>query len=239
MLPTNTFSTPRRKFILTDTPGHVQYTRNMATGASTADIAVILVDARQGITEQTRRHTAISHLLKIPSIVFAINKIDLIDFDEKRFIAIQNELRALTNQLSFQESAVLPISALEGDNIISLSKRLHGTGFNLFLKYLKPSSQREKQNNAGRLAVQYVIRPHQNFQGLQASFYDGSLKLGDQVKIFENTESRIKALYRAGRPVESVEEGQSVVVELKDEQDVQTGSIISHKNQSIDVSKSG
>ncbi|SMF78086.1 sulfate adenylyltransferase subunit 1 [Pseudobacteriovorax antillogorgiicola] len=231
------FASPRRKFILADTPGHEQYTRNMATGASTADLAIILVDARQGPTEQTKRHTAISHLLKIPLVIFAINKMDSIAYDEDRYLEIEQQVLAMAQKLGFAESLALPMSALKGDNITKQSTAMPWYRGPSLLEHLETLDVSPSRDSHGHLAVQYVIRPHQDFRGFAGKVTDGTLREGDFIEVFpEDGRSRIKAIYRGNQRQGEAREGQSILVELEENLDIQAGSIISHVDNPIQES---
>jgi sulfate adenylyltransferase subunit 1 len=222
------FATPRRRFIIADTPGHAQYTRNMVTGASTADLAIVLVDAREGLLTQSRRHAAIAGLLGIPRIVLAVNKMDLVDYSEDVFRHICGDFRGWASRLDVEELACIPISALKGDNVVEKGENLDWFGGPTLLRYLE-----EAPVSAGvaggplRLPVQWVIRAaeaeHRGYAGQLAS---GTVRVGDEVVVLPaRTSTRVTAL-TAPEPVEEAGAPLSVAVELEDELDVARGSLI-------------
>jgi sulfate adenylyltransferase subunit 1 len=231
------FATPRRRFILADTPGHVQYTRNMVTGASTAQLAVILVDARKGIAEQTRRHTAVSALLRVPRVLLAVNKMDLVGFDKDRFHEIETEFAQYASSLGIEGYASLPVSALRGDNVVEASADLSWFEGPTLLEYLETvpvGSSRHR--SAGRFPVQYVIR-HQNlgraeaeqdYRGYAGTVATGGFTVGDEVVVLPSRQrSTISGIDLLGRPVEQVTAGQSATLLLADDLDVSRGDLIS------------
>ena len=176
------FSTPKRKFIIADTPGHEQYTRNMATGASTADVAIVLVDARKGILDQTRRHTCIAALLGIPTVIAAVNKMDIVDFSEEVFENHRRDLIALAAQLEIPELIAVPVSALEGDNVVHRSPRMPWYDGPSLLELLETVPLAIERTNAGfRFPVQRVLRPHQDFRGFAGQITAGTVYPGDEV----------------------------------------------------------
>src|SRR5438067_730145 len=182
------FATPRRKFIIADTPGHIQYTRNMVTGASTADLAVVLVDARNGLTEQSRRHAFLATLLRVPHLVLAVNKMDLVDYDQARFEQITGEFSAFATKLEIGDLAFIPISALHGDNVVERSPNMpwyDGSSLLHHLEHVHIASDRNLIDV--RFPVQYVIRPHQatdrdlhDYRGYAGQLAGGVLKVGDE-----------------------------------------------------------
>jgi sulfate adenylyltransferase subunit 1 len=182
------FSTDKRKFIIADTPGHIQYTRNMFTGASNADLAIILVDARNGITDQTKRHSILSSILGIPHLVVCINKMDLVDFSENRFNEIKNEYLKFAERLNLKEIYFIPASALQGDNVVTKSdKMLWYTGKPL-LQYLEDVViESPDQSQLPRFQVQYVIRPQtdelHDYRGFAGQVKSGVFKVGQKVKV--------------------------------------------------------
>src|SRR5579875_761576 len=183
------FATPRRKFIIADTPGHVQYTRNMVTGASTADLGLVLVDARHGLTEQSRRHAVLLSLLRVPHLVLAVNKMDLVGYDRDTFERIDAEFTVFASKLNIPDLQVIPMSALQGDNIASRSERMawyEGPSLLHHLEHVHIASDRELID--ARFPVQYVIRPHQatdpslhDYRGYAGQVAWGVLKPGDEV----------------------------------------------------------
>jgi len=191
------FATPKRKFILADTPGHIEYTRNMVTGASTADIALVLVDARLGILEQTRRHAFIASLLRVPHLVLCVNKMDLVDYDEKVYDEITDEFRAFAARLDIPDLRFVPVSALVGDNVVNASKNMdwyHGSPLLEILENIHVASDRNLVD--ARFPVQYVIRPHtmehQDYRGYAGQIASGVFRPGDEVVVLPSGfESRI------------------------------------------------
>ncbi|MEV0257312.1 GTP-binding protein [Streptomyces sp. NPDC050732] len=226
------FATPRRRFILADTPGHVQYTRNMVTGASTAELTVILVDARNGVVEQTRRHTAIAALLRVPHVVLAVNKMDLVGHQESVFTAIAEEYTAYVKELGGPEATVIPISALAGDNVVDTSAHMDWYGGPTVLEHLEtvPVGHQPAHCSA-RLPVQYVIRPqspeHPDYRGYAGRIAEGAFHVGQQVRVLPSGRtSTIAAIERLGRPVHSARTLESVTVLLTDDLDVSRGDLI-------------
>ncbi|MFC5147054.1 sulfate adenylyltransferase subunit 1 [Streptomyces aureoversilis] len=226
------FATPRRRFILADTPGHVQYTRNMATGASTAELTVILVDARNGVVEQTRRHAAVAALLRVPHVVLAVNKMDLVDYAEPVFAAIAEEFTVLAAALGVPEITAIPISALAGDNVAEPSARMDWYGGPTVLEHLEtvPVSH-DLTACPARFPVQYVIRPqtaeHPDYRGYAGQLASGVLRVGDPVTVLPSGRtSTVAALDLLGEPVDTAWAPQSVTVLLADEVDVSRGDLI-------------
>jgi sulfate adenylyltransferase subunit 1 len=241
------FATPRRRFILADTPGHVQYTRNMVTGASTAQLAVVLVDARKGLAEQTRRHTAVAALLRVPRVLLAVNKMDLVGFDKDRFHEIERDFVDYAASLGVYESAALPVSALRGDNVVSASDHLGWFDGPTLLEYLETvpvSALREP--TAGRFPVQYVIR-HQNlgraasvedYRGYAGTVATGSFSVGDEITVLPSGRlSRISGIDLLGRPVERAYAGQSATLLLADDLDVSRGDLIAPLHQAPETTQ--
>ncbi|MFI7321988.1 sulfate adenylyltransferase subunit 1 [Streptomyces venezuelae] len=226
------FATPRRRFILADTPGHVQYTRNMVTGASTAELTIILVDARNGVVEQTRRHTAIAALLRVPQIVLAVNKMDLVGHQEAVFANIAEEYTAYVKELGGPQVTVIPISALAGDNVVDTSAHMDWYGGPTVLEHLEtvPVSHRLAPC-AARLPVQYVIRPQSperpDYRGYAGRIAEGTFRTGQQVRVLPSGRTTtIAAIERLGRTVEAAGALQSVTVLLSDDLDVSRGDLI-------------
>ena len=173
------FSTAKRKFIIADTPGHEQYTRNMATGASTADVAIVLVDARKGILDQTRRHACINALLGIPVVIAAINKMDLVEFSEEIYDRHRRDLQALAAQLEIPEMIAVPVSALEGDNVVHRSQRMPWYDGPSLMELLETVPLAIERSHAGlRFPVQRVLRPHQDFRGFAGQIAAGTVRSG-------------------------------------------------------------
>ncbi|MEV6792042.1 GTP-binding protein [Streptomyces sp. NPDC051320] len=226
------FATPRRRFILADTPGHVQYTRNMVTGASTAELAVVLVDARNGVVEQTRRHAAVAALLRVPHVVLAVNKMDLVDYAEPVFAAIAEEFTAYAASLGVPEITAIPISALAGDNVVTPSGRMDWYGGPTVLEHLEtvPSSHDLSHCHA-RFPVQYVIRPqtaeHPDYRGYAGQIASGALRVGEAVTVLPSGRtSTIAAIDVLGKSADIAWAPQSVTVRLTDDLDISRGDLI-------------
>ena len=243
------FATPRRRFILADTPGHVQYTRNMVTGASTANLAIVLVDARQGVLEQTRRHAYIASLLRIPHLVMAVNKMDLVGHDEATFRRIESELRELATRLDVQDVTFIPISALHGDNVVERSTNMpwySGPTLLHHLEHVHIASDRNMQDV--RFPVQWVIRPqsdrHADYRGYAGQVAGGVMRAGDEVVVLpgglETRISRIEVIGPDGLPcaVDEAYPPMSVTVHLADDLDVSRGDMICRPGNRPTVSQS-
>jgi len=226
------FATPKRKFIIADTPGHIQYTRNMVTGASTANLAIILVDARNGVLEQTLRHTYIASLLNIPHIVFCINKMDLVDYSEKTYTDIKDELEKLEAKLHVRDAHFIPISAKLGDNVVDESKNMDWYTGTTLLNLLETIEINEDINiNDGRFPVQYVIRPQQkayiDYRGYAGRVASGTFKKGDKVTVLPSQlQSTIKAIDFYNEEIDEVLPAQSATIRLTDEIDISRGDMI-------------
>ena len=222
------FSTPKRKFIIADTPGHEQYTRNMATGASTADVAIVLVDARKGILDQTRRHTCIAGLLGIPVVIAAVNKMDLVDFSQEVFDRHRASLLSLARQLEIPELIAIPVSALEGDNIVHRSKRMPWYGGPSLLELLETVPLAIERSFAGfRFPVQRVVRPHQDFRGFAGQITAGAVHPGDEVLALPSgIRTRIRTITTWEGDLDRAHAPQSVVLTLEDETDLSRGDMI-------------
>ncbi|MEV0991120.1 GTP-binding protein [Streptomyces sp. NPDC049949] len=226
------FATARRRFILADTPGHVQYTRNMVTGASTAELAVVLVDARNGVVEQTRRHTAVAALLRVPHVVLAVNKMDLVGYDESVFAAIAAEFADYARGLGVQEVTAIPVSALAGDNVVEPSPHMDWYGGPTILEHLETVPvDHDPQGAPARLPVQYVIRPqsaeHPDYRGYAGQIASGVLRVGAPVTVLPSRlTTTIAAIDTLGGPAETAWAPQSVTVRLADDIDVSRGDMI-------------
>ena len=222
------FATPRRKFIVADTPGHEQYTRNMATGASTADLAVILVDARKGLLTQTRRHAYIVSLLGIRQLVLAVNKIDAVDAPQRIFESIEREFRALSTALGDAAVCAIPVSALHGDNVAQRSSRTPWYAGPTLLEQLESVRiEPQEQSAALRLPVQSVIRPNQDFRGFAGMIVGGEVHAGDPICVLPGGgRSRVDRILVGDRAVDAAGHGQSVTVTLQDALDVGRGQVI-------------
>ncbi|MEV0526291.1 GTP-binding protein [Streptomyces sp. NPDC050439] len=226
------FATPQRRFILADTPGHVQYTRNMVTGASTADLAVVLVDARNGVIEQTRRHAAVAALLRVPHVVLAVNKMDLVDFEETVFARIAEEFTAYASELGVPEITAIPISALAGDNVVEPSSNMDWYGGPTVLEHLEtvPVSHDLTSCHA-RLPVQYVIRPqtaeHPDYRGYAGQIAAGTFRVGESVTVLPSGKtSKIAGIDLLGTPVDVAWTPQSVTLLLENDIDIARGDLI-------------
>jgi len=236
------FSTPKRKFIIADTPGHTQYTRNMVTGASTADLAIILVDARKGLQEQSRRHATLVSLLRVPHVVLAINKMDLVDWSEDVYRRISDEFVDFAARLEFTDVTTIPLSALTGDNVVSRSANMgwfEGPSLMHHLENVYIASDRNLVDV--RFPVQYVIRP-QNGQGDYRAFagqvVSGVMRPGDEVLVLPSgLPSRIKAIDTAKGELEEAFAPMSVTVRLEDEVDVSRGDMIVRPNNQPTVTQ--
>ena len=231
------FDTDKRKFIVADCPGHEQYTRNMATGASTADLAVVLVDARKGLLTQTHRHSYIVSLLGIRHVVLAVNKMDLVGFDEAVFARIAADYRALARRLGIAEVACIPLSALEGDNLSSRSTRTPWYRGPALLEHLE-QVQVDAQEGGGslRLPVQWVNRPHQNFRGYAGTLAAGQVKPGDEVIVLPSARrSRVSRVLDADGEVAIATAGQAVTLTLDDEIDISRGDVIASADDPPEV----
>jgi len=230
------FATPRRKFIVADTPGHVQYTRNMVTGASTAHLSIMLVDARQGVIEQTRRHSCIAALLGIPHLVFAVNKMDLVGWSEDRFLDIRDDIEAFLPRLeSHREVAFVPISALDGDNVVESSPRTPWYGGPTLLRHLETVHIASDWNlQAFRFPVQWVNRPNNprdpalhDFRGLSGQIAGGLVRVGQKVMVLPcGIKTTVKEIRTCSGPAPEAFCPQSVTLQLADDLDVSRGDVI-------------
>jgi len=227
------FSTARRKFIIADTPGHEQYTRNMATGASTADVAIVLIDAKAflkqgGLLPQSRRHTYIASLLGIPHVVAAVNKMDLVGYSEESFAAIRGEFLELAAQLGLKSVAVIPVSALEGDNVVTPSAAMQWYVGPTLLEYLETVPLRLNEVDGPiRFPVQLVLRPDANFRGFAGQVARGVLRAGERVMALPSRrESRVKRIVAYDGDMAAAAYPQSVTVELEDEIDLSRGEML-------------
>lgn len=228
------FSTPKRKFIIADAPGHVQYTRNMITGASNTNLIVILIDARLGVIEQTRRHSIIASLLRIKHVVVAINKMDLVDYSEARFNEIKTDYEKVAQQLKLQNVTFVPISALNGDNIVDKSDRMQWYQRLPLLQFLEEVEVSQDINRTDpRFQVQYVIRPQtkelHDYRGYAGEIISGIYKKGDKIKILPaGIETTISKIEIAGEEVEEAYAPQAVVLHIADDIDISRGDTFAH-----------
>src|ERR671927_1880788 len=231
-VPYRYFATPRRTFILADTPGHVQYTRNRVTGASTADLAIVLVDARKGMLEQSRRHAFLASLLRVPHLVVAVNKMDLVDWSEKTFEAISDEFSAFAAKLSVPDLTVIPISALHGDNVVTRSANspwYDGSSLLHHIEHVHVASDRNLVDT--RFPVQYVIRPqsdaYHDYRGYAGTVASGVLRPGDEVQVLPSgLTTTIAGIDGPNGPLDAAFPPMSVTVRLADDLDVSRGDLI-------------
>ncbi|GAB3231833.1 GTP-binding protein [Algoriphagus aestuariicola] len=228
------FNTDKTNFIVADTPGHVEYTRNMVTGASTSQVAVILIDARKGVIEQTYRHFFISNLLRISHVVVAINKMDLVDYSEDVFLKIKSDFDALVEKSNFNEEQItfIPVSALKGENVTRKSEHMPWYLGNTLLDHLEILEPEDLQESSvARFPVQYVIRPKteafHDFRGFSGKLYGHSLKVGDEVTVLPSgNRSKIKGIQFFDQQIDLVAPGSSVTITLEDEVDCSRGDMI-------------
>ncbi|MDQ6935006.1 MAG: GTP-binding protein [Actinomycetota bacterium] len=226
------FATPNRKFIIADTPGHVQYTRNMVTGASTADLGLVLVDARQGLTEQSRRHAVILSLLRVPHLVLAVNKMDLVDYDQATYDSIHREFTQFATKLNIPDLEVIPISALKGDNVVNRSENMpwySGSSLMHHLENVHVASDRDLVDT--RFPVQYVVRPksaqHHDYRGYAGQVAGGILKPGDEIVVLPSgMTSTIEGIDLFDAEIAEAYPPMSVTVRLTDDVDVSRGDMI-------------
>jgi bifunctional enzyme CysN/CysC len=224
------FSTESRKFIIADTPGHVQYTRNMATGASTANVAIILIDARLGVLQQSRRHAYIAWLLGIPHLLVAVNKMDLRAFDQGIFDEIRAEFSAFATKLGFKDVEFIPISALTGDNVVTPSTKMPWFPGGTLLQFLETVPIASDHNHRDfRYPVQYVLRPHLDYRGFAGEIASGVVKKGDPIMVMSSRKtSRVKAIDTFEGEIDSAFAPRSVAIRLEDEIDVSRGDVLVH-----------
>jgi len=226
------FVTAKRRFQLADAPGHVQYTRNMVTGASTADVAVVLLDARKGVVEQTRRHSYIAATLGIPHLVFAVNKMDLVDFEEDRFREIDAELRGLSDLLGVRDELSIPMSALHGDNVVEHSDAMPWYDGPALLEHLEAVEIAGDRNlESRRFPVQWVIRPmsdeHHDYRGYAGQVAGGIWRAGDEVLVLPSgLRTRVAAAEQAHGPLDHAVPGMSVTIRLEDDLDISRGDML-------------
>ena len=230
------FATPKRKFIIADTPGHIQYTRNMVTGASTANLAIILIDARKGLVEQTHRHSFIASLLRIPHVIVCVNKMDLVEYSEQVYDQIVADYRAFASKLQVKDVQFVPISALNGDNVVDRSKHMPWYEGSTLLYLLENVHIASDYNHVDcRFPVQMVIRPHtleyQDFRGYAGRIEGGIFKPGDEVKVLTSGfTTRIKEISLNGEAIQEAHAPMSVVMTLEDEIDISRGDMIVRPN---------
>lgn len=232
------FTTENRSFIVADTPGHEEYTRNMAVGASFADLAIILLDVTKGVLVQTKRHTRICALMGIKSVVYAVNKMDLADYDEKAFRNIKKSIRQMTAEYDFDSEFVIPVSATVGDNITRKSNRMPWYNGMTLLEYLEQIDVSDKTDQAGFvLPVQRVSRPDHNFRGFQGQIEVGQISVGDEIKALPSGETaRVKSILNTNQEVDQASKGQAVTIQLDREVDVSRGCML-YRDVALQVGK--
>ena len=225
------YATPKRKFIIADTPGHIQYTRNMVTGASTADLAVILVDARHGIMEQTVRHSYIASLLAIKEVVVCVNKMDLVDFSQKVFDKIVADYKEMSSSIELGNVTFIPISAKLGDNVVNKSDNMPWYTGKALLDFLETVQLPVESEDSMRLPVQYVVRPisdkFPDFRGYAGRLAEGSIKKGDKIKVYPSEmTSSVTGVYLGEKELETAVSPESVDITLSDDIDISRGDVI-------------
>ncbi len=225
------FATPKRKFIIADTPGHIQYTRNMVTGASTADLAVILVDARHGIMEQTVRHSYIASLLAIKEVVVCVNKMDLVDFSQDVFDKIVADYKEMSSSIELGNVTFIPISAKLGDNVVNKSENMPWYTGKALLDFLETVQLPVESEDSMRLPVQYVVRPisdkFPDFRGYAGRLAEGSIKKGDKIKVYPSEmTSSVTGVYLGEKELETAVSPESVDITLSDDIDISRGDVI-------------
>lgn len=235
------FTTEKRKFIIADTPGHVQYTRNMVTGASNSNLAIILVDARNGLTEQTRRHSIISSMFGIQHLAVCVNKIDLMDYSEKVFNDIVQSYKEFSKQLDVKDITFIPVSAKLGDNVVNRSEKMPWYKGKTLLNHLETVEVASDNNlENARFPVQYVIRPQEDalhdYRGYAGKIVSGIFKKGDEVQVLPaGINSRIKEIEFAEKHLPEAFAPQSVIIHLEDDVDISRGDVIAKKDDSVSV----
>ena len=222
------FGTEQRSFIVADTPGHEQYTRNMATGASTADLAVVLVDARKGVLTQTRRHTRIAAMMGITHAVLAVNKMDLVGFDEARFAAIADEYRRFAEDCGLRSVDAIPLSALDGDNVVTKSARTPWYSGSSLLSLLEQADvARPERDEPFRLPVQWICRPSPDFRGASGRVAAGAVRIGDEVRVWPSgVSTRVRSIALGSEARDQAVRGESTMLTLADDVDVSRGDVI-------------
>lgn len=237
------FSTPKRKFIIADTPGHIQYTRNMVTGASTANVALVIVDARNGVVEQTRRHAIIASLLQIPHLVFCVNKMDLVNYQQEKYEQIKEELESFASKLDVKDVHFIPMSALKGDNVVEKSTHMEWYGGGTLMYYLENVHIGSDYNLIDvRFPVQFVVRPntdeYHDYRGYAGRVAGGTLKKGDEVKLLPTGfMSKIAKIDTFDGEVEQAHPPMSVTILLEDDLDLSRGDMIVRPNNSANATQ--
>ena len=230
------FSSSKRKFIVADTPGHEQYTRNMATGASTAELAILLVDARNGILTQTKRHSFIVSLLGIKNIVLAINKMDLVNYDKNIYEKISSEYKLFSKKLNFENIQSIPISALKGDNIHKKSKYMKWYNDKTLFDYLETTKTKIQSSDSFVLPVQSVNRPNLNFRGYSGTIAEGKIRKGDElISLPSNQKVKVKDIFVGERSLKTANLKQSITLTIDKEIDTSRGDILCSKNSAVDM----
>jgi len=230
------FSSSKRKFIVADTPGHEQYTRNMATGASTAELAILLVDARNGILTQTKRHSFIVSLLGIKNIVLAINKMDLVNYDKNIYEKISSEYKLFSKKLNFKNIQSIPISALKGDNIHKKSKYMKWYNDKTLFDYLETTKTKIQSSDSFVLPVQSVNRPNLNFRGYSGTIAEGKIRKGDElISLPSNQKVKVKDIFVGERSLKTAHLKQSITLTIDKEIDTSRGDILCSKNSTVDM----
>ena len=230
------FSSSKRKFIVADTPGHEQYTRNMATGASTAELAILLVDARNGILTQTKRHSFIVSLLGIKNIILAINKMDLVNYDKNIYEKISSEYKLFSKKLNFKNIQSIPISALKGDNIHKKSKYMKWYNDKTLFDYLETTKTKIQSSDRFVLPVQSVNRPNLNFRGYSGTIAEGKIRKGDElISLPSNQKVKVKDIFVGEKPLKTANLKQSITLTIDKEIDTSRGDILCSKNSTVDM----
>ncbi|WP_462169251.1 sulfate adenylyltransferase subunit CysN [Pseudoalteromonas lipolytica] len=226
------FATDQRKFIIADTPGHEQYTRNMATGASTCDLAIILIDARHGVQVQTRRHSYICSLLGIKNVVVAINKMDAVNYEQSVYQSIKKEYREFSKDLAFDDVRFVPISALKGDNVVNESEAMSWYPGSTLMKLLNTVQVKRAESDEFRLQVQYVNRPNLDFRGFCGTIAAGDIRVGDTIiALPSGKESKVKSIVTFDGNLEKASAGMAITLTLDDEIDISRGDMIVRPHQ--------
>ena len=229
------FSSSKRKFIVADTPGHEQYTRNMATGASTADLAILLVDARNGVMTQTKRHSFIVSLLGIKKVILAINKMDLVNYDQKTYQQIDQNYRSFAKNLNFEHIQSIPISAIEGDNVYEKSKMMKWYSEKTLFSYLETVKVAASKSSKFILPVQRVNRPNLDFRGYSGTIASGNIKVGEEIRtVPSNQKAKVKEIFIGDKSIKSSSDRQSITLTLNKEIDISRGDIICKKDSIVE-----
>jgi len=237
------FATPKRKFIIADTPGHIQYTRNMVTGASTANVALILVDARKGVIEQTYRHSYIASLLQIPHIIVCVNKMDLVNYSEEEYLKVVKQYESFASKLETKDVRFIPISALHGDNVVNRSEKMNWYNGSTLMHNLETIHIGSDENHTdARFPVQTVIRPHSDayhdFRGYAGRIDGGIYRVGDEVLVQPSgLTSKVKEIYRGEESLAEAYAPMSVTMTLEDDIDVSRGNVITKQNNQPEALK--